>query len=150
MLLESKLSLTRGAHYPGKIDPSAFTPYPKNPTIAKIFVNIGLTDTLGSSVRNLYKYSKIYCGGEPELEEGDVFRIFVPLKAKANGETNRYGLTERQQKILFLLRANPTIKIDELSDKLETSESTINRDLSEMKKKVSISFNKKLQKWVIE
>lgn len=109
-----------------------------------------LADTLGSGVRNLYKYSKIYCGGEPELEEGDVFRIFVPLKAKANGEANRYGLTERQQKILSLLRTNPTIKIDELAGKLETSESTINRDLSEMKKKVSINFNKKLQKWVIE
>lgn len=136
--------------FPGKIDPSAFTPYPKNPTIAKFFVNIGLADTLGSGVRNLYKYSKIYCGGEPELEEGDVFRIFVPLKAKANGEANRCGLTERQQKILSLLRTNSTIKIDELAGKLETSESTINRDLSEIKKKVSINFNKKLQKWVIE
>lgn len=48
-------------------------------------MNIGRADTLGSSVRNLYKYDKIYCGGEPELEKGDIFRIFVPLKTDEKG-----------------------------------------------------------------
>ena len=40
--------------------------------------------------------------------------------------------------------------IDRKSFEKQWIESTINRDLSEMKKKVSINFNKKLQKWVIE
>ena len=40
--------------------------------------------------------------------------------------------------------------IDRKSFEKRWIESTINRDLSEMKKKVSINFNKKLQKWVIE
>jgi len=52
---------------PGKIDPSAFVPYPKNPIFANFFINIGRADVLGSGVRNLYKYTKIYSGGEPEL-----------------------------------------------------------------------------------
>lgn len=64
----------------GKIDPENFTPYPKNPIIARFFVNIGLSDQLGSGVRNLYKYTKIYSGQEPELIEGDVFKTIVPLK----------------------------------------------------------------------
>jgi ATP-dependent DNA helicase RecG len=64
---------------PGKIDPDAFTPYPKNPLLANFFVNIGRADVLGSGVRNLYKYTKIYSGGEPELIEGDVFKTFVPM-----------------------------------------------------------------------
>jgi ATP-dependent DNA helicase RecG len=34
---------------------------------------------LGSGVRNLYRYTKIYSGGEPELVEGDVFRTIVPI-----------------------------------------------------------------------
>lgn len=68
------------SQYPGKIDPAAFTPYPKNPLLSKFFMNIGRAEALGSGVRNLYKYCRIYCGGEPELEEGDVFRIFIPLK----------------------------------------------------------------------
>lgn len=47
--------------------------------IAAFFRNIGYSDQLGSGVRNLYKYTKFYSGKEPELKEGDVFRIIVPL-----------------------------------------------------------------------
>ncbi len=63
----------------GKLELEDFTPYPKNPILAKFFMNIGYADGLGSGVRNLYKYTKIYSGGEPDLEEGDVFRLTVPL-----------------------------------------------------------------------
>jgi ATP-dependent DNA helicase RecG len=65
---------------PGKIDPNAFTPYPKNPLLANFFINIGRADMLGSGVQNLYKYTKIYSGREPELIEGDVFRTVVPIE----------------------------------------------------------------------
>ena len=54
-------------------------PNPKNPIIASFFRNIGLSDRLGSGVRNIFKYSKYYSGEEPEFVEGDVFRIIVPL-----------------------------------------------------------------------
>ena len=63
----------------GKLELEDFTPYPKNPILSKFFVNIGYADGLGSGVRNLYKFTKIYSGGEPDLEEGDVFRLTVPL-----------------------------------------------------------------------
>jgi ATP-dependent DNA helicase RecG len=66
---------------PGRIDPNAFTPYPKNPLLANFFINIGRADVLGSGVRNLYKYTEIYSGGEPELIEGDVFKTIVPLES---------------------------------------------------------------------
>ena len=67
------------AQRPGRIDPDNFTPYPKNPLLAYFFVNIGRADKLGSGVRNLYRYTKIYSGGEPELIEGDIFKTIVPL-----------------------------------------------------------------------
>lgn len=67
------------AIFSGKLDPSEFTPYPKNPLIAKFFMTINRADSLGSGVRNLYKYSLIYTGGEPCLEEGDVFKATIPL-----------------------------------------------------------------------
>ncbi len=44
-----------------------------------MFLYIGYADKLGSGVRNLYKYSKIYSGKDPEFIEGDVFKIIVPL-----------------------------------------------------------------------
>ncbi len=64
----------------GFIDPNNFIPFPKNPTIAKVFKEIDYADELGSGVRNLYKYAKIYGGDDPKLIEEDVFKIIVPLK----------------------------------------------------------------------
>jgi ATP-dependent DNA helicase RecG len=64
---------------PGRIDPDNFTPFPKNPLLANFFINIGRADVLGSGVRNLYQFTKIYSGGEPELIDGDVFKTIVPL-----------------------------------------------------------------------
>jgi ATP-dependent DNA helicase RecG len=63
----------------GAIDPNDFSPQPKNPILSRFFVNIGRADQLGSGVRNLYKYTKMYSGREPELIEGDVFKTIVPL-----------------------------------------------------------------------
>jgi ATP-dependent DNA helicase RecG len=34
---------------------------------------------LGSGVRNLVKYTKLYSGGVPELIEGEIFRTIIPL-----------------------------------------------------------------------
>ena len=70
----------------GRIEPQNFTPYPKNPVLSNFFVNIGYADSLGSGVRNLYKYTKIYSGGEPDFEEGDVFKLTVPLKERNESE----------------------------------------------------------------
>ena len=61
------------------IDPENFSPFPKNPTIAKFFKEIGWVDELGSGVRNIYKYNKIYSGAEPTFIEGDVFKTIIPL-----------------------------------------------------------------------
>ena len=54
-------------------------PYSKNPKIAKIFIEIGLADELGSGVRNITNYSEIYSGSEPIFEEGEIFKATVPL-----------------------------------------------------------------------
>ena len=63
----------------GFITPDNFMPYPKNPTIAKVFKEIDYADELGSGVRNLFKYTKIYGGGDPKLIEEDIFKIIVPI-----------------------------------------------------------------------
>mgnify|MGYP004693567413 CR=1 FL=1 len=34
----------------------------------------------------MYKYTKIYSGGEPDFEEGDVFKLTVPLKERNESE----------------------------------------------------------------
>ena len=67
------------ALYSGIITPDNLEPNPKNPIIAAFFRNIGYADQLGSGVRNLFKYTKNYSGKKPVFEEGDVFKIIIPL-----------------------------------------------------------------------
>ncbi len=61
----------------GRIDPLHFSPYPKNPNIARIFKEIGFADELGSGVRNMYKYYHVYSKQQPELIEGDIFKMII-------------------------------------------------------------------------
>ena len=67
------------AHGIGALDIRSFEPFAKNPTISKVFREIGYADELGSGMRNSYKYTMMYSGAEPEFIEGDVFTIIIPL-----------------------------------------------------------------------
>lgn len=71
------------AHGMGMLNIKTFQPFPKNPPISKIFREVGYADELGSGMRNCYKYTKLYSGGEPEFIEGDVFKIIIPLSTGA-------------------------------------------------------------------
>ena len=71
---------------PGIITPSNLRPYSKNPIIANFFHQIGRADELGSGVRNLYHYVKLYSGADPIFDEKDIFRLTVPLNADYSPE----------------------------------------------------------------
>ena len=82
MVIEKTRIYTENAsisHGHGLLSLATFDPYSKNPPISKVFREIGLADELGSGMRNTYKYTKMYSGGEPEFIEGDIFRIIIPL-----------------------------------------------------------------------
>ena len=130
----------------GKIELNEFTPYPKNPLLAKFFVNIGYADALGSGVRNLYKFTKIYSGGEPDFEEGDVFRLMVPLQDTISN-TKENDLTERQKKILTMIRSDVSIQRDDIAESLNMSARTVQREIQELKKVIKIGYNKKTKQW---
>lgn len=81
MIIEADKVVFENANIPhgsGLIKPESFSPFPKNPKIARVFKEIGLADELGSGVRNLFKYSRIYSNKEPQLIEEDIFKIIVP------------------------------------------------------------------------
>ncbi len=71
------------AHGHGNLNLKTFRPFAKNPPIAKVFREIGLADELGSGMRNSYKYTKLYSGGEPVFTEAEVFPIVIPLSEAA-------------------------------------------------------------------
>ncbi len=117
----------------GKINVDFYEPYPKNPKIAKIFKEIGLADELGSGVRNMVKYTKIYSGGIPEFKEDDIFKTNVPLIVKDNNVGINVGLNEIQNEILKLIEKNKNITQKEISEELNITKRTIERNMMILK-----------------
>lgn len=68
------------AHGGGILNLNKFEPFSKNPSISKVFREIGLADELGSGMRNTYRFTRLYSGQDPIFEEGDIFRTTIPLK----------------------------------------------------------------------
>jgi ATP-dependent DNA helicase RecG len=67
----------------GLINPVNFYTHPKNPNILEVFKQIGRAEELGSGVRNVFRYAKVYGGAEPVFQEGDVFKTIIALPVKA-------------------------------------------------------------------
>jgi len=93
------------------LNPDTFTPFPKNPVISRFFRQIGMADELGSGMRKMMRYCKIFGGKDPEMIEGDVLRIVVKVpefKSSSNQEKDhdtiqtgtRSALSRHQVKIL--------------------------------------------------
>lgn len=90
-------------HGHGIIDPSDFSPYPKNPTIAKFFKELGWVEELGSGIRNVHKYSLLYAGARPVFLEGDVFRATIPLTPQATPQVTPQATPQDEDRINSLL-----------------------------------------------
>ena len=136
----------------GNIMSDEFTPYPKNPLIQQFFANIGRTDTIGSGVRNLYKYTPIYSdGGKPELIEDDVFRITIPLdKVAADEGREQKALSEREQKIYNMICENLHLAVEQVMAELDISRATVFRDYAKIKKVTGAMYDKKTSTWTLD
>ena len=92
--------ITENANKPrtiGFINLNNYSPYPKNPKIAGFFKEIGLADELGSGIKKIAKYTKIYSGGgEPLFRDDEIFVATVPLtnKSSNSGFINNKKLKE--------------------------------------------------------
>jgi ATP-dependent DNA helicase RecG len=81
-------------HGEGMIDPSRFTPFPKNPVIAKFFIELGRVDELGLGVLNVTRLSKQYAGRKkPKFIEGTTFKMVIPVLANPSDGVSE-GLNE--------------------------------------------------------
>jgi ATP-dependent DNA helicase RecG len=93
--------------------------------IARFFKEIGWVDELGSGVRKISKYTRIYTKkGIPEFTENDVFKTSIPLAS-----TN----TKSSVKILKLISENQKISITKLSKELNISTRAVEKQLSNLK-----------------
>jgi ATP-dependent DNA helicase RecG len=73
--------------FKGVLSLDTFSPYAKNPAIRKFFSEFRWTDELGSGVKNVKKYLKIYTNGaKPIFIEDDKFRTIIPLSCPVFGD----------------------------------------------------------------
>ena len=135
----------------GNIMSDEFTPYPKNPLIQQFFANIGRTDTIGSGVRNLYKYTPIYSeGGKPELFEDDVFKISIPLnKIAAESAKESKTLSKREQKIYDMICENIHLSVEQVMAELDISRATVFRDYAKIKRITGAAYDKNISTWTL-
>jgi len=133
------------------ITPDNLEPNPKNPIIASFFSNIGLADELGSGVRNLYKYTRFYSGKDPQLIDGDIFRIIVPLddeysfdaetkKAQqtSNGIGDSIGDSGTRKRIVEMMQKSPRISAKSISEEIGIALRNVEANIKILKQNGSI------------
>ncbi len=82
LIIEYGKVTTENANRPhgfGVLNPETSTPFPKNPVLGAFFREIDRADELGSGMRKMMLYGKKYGGADPQLIEGDIFRIIVKV-----------------------------------------------------------------------
>lgn len=128
-------------------------PTPKNPVIANFFTQMGRSEELGSGTRNLYKFSRLYTGRDPVLEDGDQFSAFVPVppvmggtqrpdtdQGRRGGERASRGRTEVERAVGDLLSRSDSFTASAVSS-LVTSvgDRTVRRHLAAMVREGKLS-----------
>lgn len=104
------------SRFNGPLSIENFSPYPKNPLIASFFVNIGRADKLGSGMRNIYKYTRLYSHSDPVLSEGDIFEIRIPLN-ETNVKPNEANVNPIESNMNPIESNTNPIKKDSISEK---------------------------------
>ncbi|RZK28574.1 MAG: DeoR family transcriptional regulator, partial [Hymenobacter sp.] len=137
----------------GPINPKKFSSFAKNPIIANFFSQLGRVDELGSGVRNVTKFLKVYHPGtKAEFIEEDVFKTLIPIPATSVKETSipvipsideligkvtelglSYNATERIVKALGILQENDSIPITIIASTLDVTTRTIRRDFTTLR-----------------
>ena len=64
---------------------------------------IGWVDELGSGVRNICKYNKIYSGADPEFIEGDIFKTIIPLTPQDTPQDTPHDYAENELRIAGIM-----------------------------------------------
>lgn len=82
LIITKESIVTENANKPrniGYIDLNNYSPYPKNPKIANFFKEIGLAEELGSGIKTITKFNKIYSDGIPTFKDDEIFKVVIPL-----------------------------------------------------------------------
>ena len=134
----------------------------RNPILANVMAQLDYMEKRGSGLTRICNETKALEGYKDELKP--VFKstptqfqtiIFATSDTQSvgdsDGDMSETKLTERQQKILNLIKESPTITGKQMSETLSVSQRTIERDLSTLQKFGALKHEGKDNdgKWVI-
>lgn len=117
----------------------------RNPILANVMAQLNYMEKRGSGLIRICNETKALEGYKDELKPKfkstpTQFQTVIfassdtPNVGSHDGNVSETKLTERQQKILFLVKESPTISGRQMSEILSVSQRTIERDLSTMQK----------------
>ena len=134
----------------------------RNPILANVMAQLGYMEKRGSGLTRICNETKALEGYRDELKPifkstPAQFRTIIfastdtPNVGDHDGDISETKLTERQQKILNLIRKSPTTTGRQMSEILSVSQRTIERDLSALQKKGILKHEGKDNngKWVL-
>ena len=117
----------------------------RNPILANVMAQLDYMEKRGSGLTRICNETKVLEGYKDELKP--VFKstptqfqtiIYATVDTQNfgdhDGDMSETKLTERQQKILDLIKESPTITGKQMSETLSVSQRTIERDLSALQK----------------
>ena len=117
----------------------------RNPILANVMAQLDYMEKRGSGLTRIYNETKALEGYRDELKPKfkstpTQFQTIIfassdtPNVGEYDGDMSETKLTERQQKILNLIKESPTITGKQMSETLSVSQRTIERDLSVLQK----------------
>ena len=114
----------------------------RNPILANVMAQLDYMEKRGSGLTRICNETKALDGYKDELKPKfkstpTQFQtiIFASSDTPNVGDVSETKLSERQQKILNLIKESPTITGKQMSETLSVSQRTIERDLSALQKK---------------
>ena len=145
LIITKESITTENANRPrniGYIDINNYSPYPKNPKIANFFKEIGLAEELGSGIKTITKYNKIYSGEVPSFKDDEIFTVIVPLTEKVKDISLEVieEMDELKIKLLNYIKNNSGVNRQEINKYMYPLFDTKNENELNNKTKYIINF----------
>ena len=118
-----------------RMDINQLMPFPKNPTIASVFREMGWIEELGAGVATFRTFCPMfYAGNLPEIEDGDVFKCTLILSDEGGQKGGQKGgQTSTPDMILQLIKSNPKITRKEIAESIGIAPSAIQKHINALK-----------------
>lgn len=128
--------------HPGVLIEPVIEPYPKNPTIAKVFKILGRIDELGSGIKKIFRYSDGYFRSVPNIKNQEIFSVDIPRNDfKMSSDVSNDTLSAEEQQVLAYIAENGKIKTGE-------ARALLNRGPKYIRELLNVMVEKDFIQWV--